>query len=344
MPKGEQAGAGATGAGSASAGAAGTGNTSAGAASTGNASSGAAGREGAITLGEFVQVLWDEFERKLGRKAEVHGDDLPGKGAEASFGAVEGFGDILSLARRHGWVEPQDVTLAEQPIHRNDAARIVHEFLRRELGEADEENWDAAKGLKDLYDCRACVAHVAQVFAKGIMEAQSGDAGMPGTAAPAEIFGMRRTITQDEAEMIAVRTVWKERRLETSRLEEQKSGLENAVVSKAVPGGADMLGTTGQAQKAQFHATRITSVEADALRASRQDLLCIDVRTAGEYATGHRDGFVNVPLMKLLENPQALSDDKAKTILLECDGGYRSEIAANCLESEGYSQVYYYGL
>ena len=119
MPKGEQAGAGATGAGSASAGAAGTGNTSAG----------AAGREGAITLGEFVQVLWDEFERKLGRKAEVHGDDLPGKGAEASFGAVEGFGDILSLARRHGWVEPQDVTLADQSIHRNDAARIVPDAL-----------------------------------------------------------------------------------------------------------------------------------------------------------------------------------------------------------------------
>ena len=235
-----------------------------------------------VSAEQFAMILWREFEGFLGRSAD------------------------LELARRHGWLSPQDVALKDEPLHRNDAARILHEFLRRELGERDEANWDEAKTLKDLYDCRTCVLHVAQVYVKGIMGAEEN------------VFGMRHLISRREAGEIAARAVWKEKRHGGSKAE--------------------------KAARQHCQAKRLTGKEAAELRASREELLCVDVRTAGEYDAGHSEGFVNWPLMRLMETPLAVSDSKARPILLACDGGYRSEIAAACLESAGYLQVYYYGL
>ncbi len=88
-----------------------------------------------------------------------------------------------------GWLEPGDAKLAAKPIQKRNLARITHEYLKKELGEADEEDWSAAAELKDLYDCHVCVNHVAQMYVKGIMD-------------PAEekVFGMKTPVSKEAAE------------------------------------------------------------------------------------------------------------------------------------------------
>lgn len=76
----------------------------------------------------------------------------------------------LDQAGREGWVDAQDVFYAEEPLTRRSAAVILHRFLLKVLAEKDEEDISCAKELRDLYDCRVCVNHIAQVYAKGIME------------------------------------------------------------------------------------------------------------------------------------------------------------------------------
>lgn len=76
----------------------------------------------------------------------------------------------------------------EEPIKRRTAAGIIHQALLGR-GEADEEQIEASLRLKDLYDCRTCAVHIAQVYAKGIMTAR-GDG----------IFGADERVTDREAE------------------------------------------------------------------------------------------------------------------------------------------------
>lgn len=84
-----------------------------------------------------------------------------------------------------------DYDAAQQPeelINRRTAAGLIHDALLR-AGETDEEQTDAALCLKDLYACRTCVNHIAQVYVKSIMK--EWDDG---------IFGVDELITYREAE------------------------------------------------------------------------------------------------------------------------------------------------
>lgn len=76
----------------------------------------------------------------------------------------------------------------EELIKRRTAAGIIHQVLLC-AGEADEEQIGAALRLRDLYVCRTCVNHIAQVYAKGII-AEWGDG----------FFGVDELITYKEAE------------------------------------------------------------------------------------------------------------------------------------------------
>lgn len=84
----------------------------------------------------------------------------------------------LSLAEllRYGhfrlWLEDQDEAHPENHLNRQTAARILHEFLRIECGFDDLQNISSATKLKDLYTCRVCTNHIAQVCARGLMHPQ----------------------------------------------------------------------------------------------------------------------------------------------------------------------------
>lgn len=77
--------------------------------------------------------------------------------------------DIWLYGRKRGWLSEQDQLLQKAPLERRHAARIVHEFLRIEYGEPDERDWSLARKYEDLFHCRVCAKHVAQVIVKDLM-------------------------------------------------------------------------------------------------------------------------------------------------------------------------------
>ena len=64
----------------------------------------------------------------------------------------------------------------------------------------------------------------------------------------------------------------------------------------------------------------------------------IDVRTKGEYQSGHLKKSVNIPLDNLHQKIQKL--DKTKPIITCCASGARSASARRMLKSNGFGQVY----
>lgn len=64
----------------------------------------------------------------------------------------------------------------------------------------------------------------------------------------------------------------------------------------------------------------------------------IDVRTAGEFRTGHIKGAVNIPLDTLQRNLSKLKKDKP--VITCCASGMRSASAKSILRSNGFTEVY----
>ena len=75
--------------------------------------------------------------------------------------------------------------------------------------------------------------------------------------------------------------------------------------------------------------------------------IILDVRSKSEYAGGHIQGSINIPVDALRNNLGKLKD-KDKPIITCCASGMRSASAKSILASNGYTQVYngggWYGL
>jgi hydroxyacylglutathione hydrolase len=82
---------------------------------------------------------------------------------------------------------------------------------------------------------------------------------------------------------------------------------------------------------------RITAVALAEKRATSGPPVVVDVRSKKEWATGHIPGSLNIPLNHLRERAAALAPDC--TVVVQCEGGYRSAIAASLLAQSGHSKV-----
>lgn len=75
--------------------------------------------------------------------------------------------------------------------------------------------------------------------------------------------------------------------------------------------------------------------------------IIVDVRSKGEYASGHIKGSINIPLDSLSNNLGKIKD-KNKPVITCCASGMRSASAKSILVSKGYTAVYngggWYGL
>jgi hydroxyacylglutathione hydrolase len=69
----------------------------------------------------------------------------------------------------------------------------------------------------------------------------------------------------------------------------------------------------------------------------REGLQVLDVRRAGEFATGHVPGAINHPLDRLVRDLPPL--DPARPTAVVCAGGYRSSAATSLLKSRGFSDL-----
>jgi len=67
--------------------------------------------------------------------------------------------------------------------------------------------------------------------------------------------------------------------------------------------------------------------------------IILDVRTKGEYGSGHIKGSVNIPVDQLPKNLQKFKDKK-RPIITCCASGMRSASAKGILTSNGFSEVY----
>lgn len=80
--------------------------------------------------------------------------------------------DVFIRGRKEGWLEAEDELFADRDITRKNAARILHMYLLKVRGISDISGIEKAHVLRDLFDCRMCANHVAQMYLRGIMDAR----------------------------------------------------------------------------------------------------------------------------------------------------------------------------
>ena len=84
----------------------------------------------------------------------------------------------------------------------------------------------------------------------------------------------------------------------------------------------------------------ISAVQAQQLMADGEAFILVDVREAAEFAAGHIEGAILIPIAELrYRAPEELPDSELR-ILVYCRSGRRSAEAAQTLIELGYSQVY----
>lgn len=128
------------------------------------------------TINDFVLSLWNRCGYKT-----IDENLLP---------------HLLLYGHKRGWLEDSDETNPHKPLNRRTAARIVHQFMKIEMHIPDETDISQAENLKDLYTCRVCANHIAQVVVKKIMQP---------VLAPDEktyIFDSLAIVTKQEQEQI----------------------------------------------------------------------------------------------------------------------------------------------
>ena len=113
-----------------------------------------------------------------------------------------------------------------------------------------------------------------------------------------------------------------------SRLEEASRALA-MIGTDRITGYFDPSAVTGQATIAQMTAQE--------LKAKIDNVIVIDVRAAGEFKEGHLPGAVHMPLGYLAE--RATKIPVATPIVVQCQVGGRSAIAASILERAGFTNV-----
>jgi phage shock protein E len=71
----------------------------------------------------------------------------------------------------------------------------------------------------------------------------------------------------------------------------------------------------------------------------KEGAIILDVRSKGEYASGHIKGSINISVDQLGNHLDKLKD-KNKTIITCCASGMRSASAKSMLSAKGYTKVY----
>lgn len=102
-------------------------------------------------------------------------------------------------------IDNQDYLHPDDYITRKAAARIIHHTLLYLLDEIDVSDIRPANVLVDLYDCRTCVLHIAQVYCKGIMGSKTITDKSSGKTF--EIFDMNSGIEHEEMKQI-ISKIW----------------------------------------------------------------------------------------------------------------------------------------
>ncbi len=69
----------------------------------------------------------------------------------------------------------------------------------------------------------------------------------------------------------------------------------------------------------------------------REGAQLVDVRSVGEYASGHVPGTLNIPLQEI--DARATELDPSRWVVVACASGTRSAFAARKLKAKGFRKV-----
>jgi rhodanese-related sulfurtransferase len=89
--------------------------------------------------------------------------------------------------------------------------------------------------------------------------------------------------------------------------------------------------------------SRIKEVTVDETRErlkENPDARLIDVREDNEWNTAHAAGAIHLGKGIIERDIEATAPDKATELILYCGGGYRSALAADVLQTMGYTNVF----
>jgi len=81
----------------------------------------------------------------------------------------------------------------------------------------------------------------------------------------------------------------------------------------------------------------------DALAHLRNGALVIDVRSPGEFSSGHLPGAINLPLDEIETILPRCIKDRGQVLLLHCHSGMRSGMAKKKLRILGYAHAFNLG-
>jgi rhodanese-related sulfurtransferase len=95
-----------------------------------------------------------------------------------------------------------------------------------------------------------------------------------------------------------------------------------------------------QVREAKSRIREISPEGLKALATRHRGYLLIDVREDNEWAAGHAAGAVHIRRGLLERDIDATAPRKDAQIVLYCQGGGRSALAADTLQKMGYSSVY----
>lgn len=104
------------------------------------------------------------------------------------------------------------------------------------------------------------------------------------------------------------------------------------------------LASCGQKQNEkssdQDSASKISLISPEDLNKVNKDIILIDVRTPGEYASGHVENSVNIDFRASNFKELIGELDKNQDVYVYCKVGGRSGSAARMMEDMGFKKVY----
>jgi rhodanese-related sulfurtransferase len=85
----------------------------------------------------------------------------------------------------------------------------------------------------------------------------------------------------------------------------------------------------------------VSGAEASKLIRETKDLIVLDVRTKGEYASGHINGSKLMPVNEISSRVSELEKFRGKPILVHCASGGRSPKAVTILLKNKFGPIYH---
>jgi len=85
----------------------------------------------------------------------------------------------------------------------------------------------------------------------------------------------------------------------------------------------------------------ISQAELQERMQQKSELCILDVRSAGEYNSGHVPGAINIGHTEISEHIDELMPYRNKDVVVYCEKGIRAGIAQNALIKAGFTSVYH---